>query len=440
MPLSNKPHLYEITGIDDVADFYRERFFTGGVHDARYFDPLSRFDIKYARTMWVYDNVRPGTTLLELGCGEGMLALLKRKGLNLFGIDLSSELVAAALMNGYDGAYVANVTDLPFPDSSFDYVVSLDVLGHISLEDKDRVLAEVKRVLRPGGVTMHGIESIDRDKNPGYEAMDEEALRRFVRIDGHIGLEDDTEIYERFSRFFRYVQVEPRYTVSLSRDEFLKQADEYGAPFEEDFLDYLRSLSFTERRTFDIAMGYVFGRISDLNLKLPKSGLYTLLKASETPLGPFYNEHRDRRDLLWAGTETNSACLDRSAAFDAGWLGVNNLPPVARWMGERAAIRFVAPKLTKLRLDITTHMPQLEVRPLGLQFLLNGQRLCALSLCHYGWLEIEIDVPQSVRSAATNSFEFEIYADRTWQPSALSDQSKDDRYLSIAVCNIEIFD
>jgi SAM-dependent methyltransferase len=343
-------------------------------------------------------------------------------------------------MNGYDGAYVANVTDLPFPDSSFDYVVSLDVLGHISLEDKDRVLAEVKRVMRPGGVTMHGIESIDRDKDPGYEAMDEEELRRFVRIDGHIGLEDDTEIYERFSRFFRYVQVEPRYTVSISRDEFLKQADEYGAPFEEDFLDYLRSLSFTERRAFDIAMGYVFGRISDLNLKLPKSGLYTLLKASETPLGPFYNEHRDRRDLLGAGTETDSTCLDRSAAFDAGWLGVNNLPPVARWMGERAAIRFVAPKLTKMRLDITTHMPELAVRPLGLQFLLNGQRLCALSLFHYGWLEIEIDVPQSVRSAATDSFEFEIYADRTWQPSALGDQSKDDRYLSIAVCNIEIFD
>ena len=440
MPFSNKPQLYDLTGIEDVADFYRRRFFTGGVHDSRYFDPLSRFDIKYARTMWVYDNVRPGTTLLELGCGEGMLALLKRKGVKLVGVDLSSNLVAAALMNGYDGACVADVTNLPFPGSSFDYVVSLDVLGHIGFEDKDRVLAEIKRVMRPGGVTMHGIETIDRDKHLGYEAMDEEELRRFIRIDGHIGLEDDGQITNRFSRFFRHVQVEPRYTISLSREEFLKQADEYGAEFEKDFLDYLRSLSFTERRAFDVAMGYVFGRISDLNLKLPKSGLYTLLKASEATLGPFYNEHRDRRDLSWAETEADSSCLDRSAAFDAGWLGVNNLPPVARWMGERAAIRFVASRITRLRLDVTTHMPELEARPLGLQFFLNEQRLCALSLFNYGWLEIEMDVPESVRLAANRSFEFKIYADRTWQPSAVNDQSKDDRYLSIAVCNIEIID
>lgn len=58
-------------------------------------------------------------------------------------------------------------------------------------------------------------------------------------------------------------------------------------PFEADFLDYLRGLSFTERRAFDMAMGYVFGKISDLGIRLPKSGLYMFLKASEVPLGPF---------------------------------------------------------------------------------------------------------------------------------------------------------
>ena len=50
-----------------------------------------------------------------------------------------------------------------------------------------------------------------------------------------------------------------------------------------------------------MAMGYVFSKISDLNVRLPKSGLYVLLKASDAPLGPFYNEHRDRRDLFTAG-------------------------------------------------------------------------------------------------------------------------------------------
>jgi SAM-dependent methyltransferase len=432
-----------MAGIGDVAEFYRQRFSTGGVHDARYFDSLSRFDIKYARTMWVYNNVRRDSSLLDLGCGEGMLALLNRKDINVVGIDISSHLLASALDNGYRAAYLADLTALPFRDASFDYVVSLDVLGHIGFEDKDQVLAEIRRVLRPGGVTMHGIESIDRNASSGYEAMNEEQLRRFINIDGHIGLEDDDEHAARFRRFFPFVQTEPRYTLSLSRDEFLKQADEYGVPYERDFLDYLRGLSFTERRAFDVAMGYVFGKISDFNLKLPKSGLYVLLKASDKPLGPFYNEHCS--DLFTTADsmyESGRSCLDRSsrADFDGGWLGANNLPPVARWMGERATIKFKAPRVSRVRLDLTTHMPDLETRPLGLQFFLNGQRLCSLSLFRYGWLELELAVPETLRAAPVEKvFEFEIYVDRTWQPCAHREDSNDDRHLSIAACNIEIF-
>jgi ubiquinone/menaquinone biosynthesis C-methylase UbiE len=442
---STKTDLYEVAGVGDIAEFYRERFFTGGVHDARYFDRLSRFDIKYARTMWVYDNVRRGSTLLELGCGEGMLALLKRKEVKVTGIDLSSELVAAALNNGYDAACVANVRNLPFPESYFEYIVSVDVMGHIGFDEKDQVLSEIKRVLRGDGVTMHGIETTNNDTRPGYETMNEEQLSRFINIDGHIGLESDEEVSARFGRFFSHVQTEPRYTLSLSRDEFLKQAEAYGVPYEKDFIDYLRSLSFTERRAFDMAMGYVFQRVSDLELKLPSSGLYALLKASDCPLGPFYNEHRDRRDLLRPTNSTTDAvslCLDRNsiADFDGGWVGTNNLPPVARWMGERAAIKFASPKISKLRLDLTTHMPDLETRPLGLELFLNGQRLCALSLFRYGWLEVEISVPESLRMAGADElFEFEIQADRTWQPFLHDQQSKDDRHLSIAACNVEIF-
>ena len=96
-----------------MAGFYRDRFFTGGVLEAAFFDSINRFDIQYARTMWVYDNVRRGSSVLDLGCGEGMLALLKRKGVTLVGLDLSPELLAAASRNGYDGAYLATLTALP---------------------------------------------------------------------------------------------------------------------------------------------------------------------------------------------------------------------------------------------------------------------------------------------------------------------------------------
>src|SRR6185295_6516907 len=105
-------------------------------------------------------------------------------------------------------------------------------------------------------------------------------------------------------------------------EEFLKQADKYGLDFDGDFLEYLRGLSFKERRAFDMAMGYVFGKISDLNLSLPKSGLYVFLKAANVPLGRFYNEHRDRRALDSLSEPLDGArCLDRDrgAIFDDGW-------------------------------------------------------------------------------------------------------------------------
>ncbi|MGH9872950.1 MAG: methyltransferase domain-containing protein [Pyrinomonadaceae bacterium] len=435
-----KDNLYQRAGIADVAEFYRTKFVSDEVLDARYFKPLDRFDIRFARTMWIYDNLRAGADVLDLGCGAGMLALLKRKGVALTGVDLSDECALAARRNGYDETFRAELSQLPFADASFDYVVSLDVLGHIEADEKDLVLAEIKRVLRPGGVTLHGIECTDHAAQKSYDEMSPAELRRFIEVDGHVGLEEEQEHGKRFRKWFTHVAWEPRYALCLSSEEFLKQADKYGLGFEDDFLDYLRGLSFKERRAFDLAMGYVFGKVSDLGIHLPKSGLYVFLKASDTPLGPFYNEHRDRRALFASADDPEHfACLDRSsgARFDDGWYEPNMLPPIARWMGARGRVNFSAPGLSEIRLDITTHMPDLSAHPLGIELLLNGDKLCAFSLSRYGWLELCVLVPAALSVEATE-FELEIRADRTWQPRPAQDETRDDRELSIAVCNIEV--
>ncbi|MCM3873347.1 MAG: methyltransferase domain-containing protein, partial [Pyrinomonadaceae bacterium] len=402
-----------------------------------------RFDMRFARTMWIYDNVRAGSSVLDLGCGAGMLALLKRKGITLTGVDLSPECAQSARRNGYDSTFSADLSHLPLPDASFDYVISLDVIGHIGFEEKDAVLAEIKRVLRPGGVTMHGIECIDRRAQKSYDEMSAEELRRFVEVDGHVGLEEEQEHTARFRRFFDHVASEPRYTLCLSSEEFIKQADKYGLNFEPDFLDYLRGLSFKERRAFDLAMGYVFGKISDLQISLPKGGLYLFLKASDQTLGPFYNEHRDRRALLALDEADDTAlvtCLDRgkSAKFDDGWFEPNILPPVARWMSRRGRVSFSAEKLSEVSLDLTTHMPDLGAQPLGLEVFLNGTKLSAFSLFQHSWLNLRVPVPETLSLKAAGKFEMEILADRTWQPRPWGDETRDDRELSIAVCNIVV--
>lgn len=437
---STKNDLYERAGID-LAEFYRTKFVSDEVLDARYFKSLDRFDMRFARTMWVYDNVRAGSSVLDLGCGAGILALLKRKGVTLAGVDLSPECALAARRNGYDITTSSKLSHLPFADGTFDYVVSLDVFGHIGFEEKDAVLREVRRVLRKGGVTMHGIECTDLNTQKQYAEMTADELRQFIEIDGHVGLEEEQEHGARFLRFFRHVAWEPRYTLCLSSDEFLKQADDYGLNFEDDFLDYLRGLSFKERRAFDMAMGYVFGKVSDLHIRLPKSGLYVLLKASDEPLGPFYNEHRDRSAFhLIEENALPSICLDRNGAvsFDEGWYEPNLLPPIARWMGKQGRIRFTAPGLKAFSMDLITHMPDTREHPLVLEFLLNGVRVSAFSLVRNSWLHLHVPIPDSLSADSEGQFEIEIRSNRTWQPRPKDEEGRDDRELSIAVCNVEI--
>jgi hypothetical protein len=189
-----------------------------------------------------------------------------------------------------------------------------------------------------------------------------------------------------------------------------------------------------------MAMGYVFGKISDLNVRLPRSGVYMFLKASNAPLGSFNNEHRDRGALLRLeqSPDEGEVCLDRSpqAIFDDGWHEPDDLPPIARWMKTRGRIRFRAQQVRTIRLDLTTHLPDLGARKLNVTFALNGTPLSAFTVFRYGWIELEFRLPDVVTPHDGDTFELEITADQTWQPRPNDKQSRDDRTISIAVCNL----
>ncbi|MEX0365018.1 MAG: bifunctional 2-polyprenyl-6-hydroxyphenol methylase/3-demethylubiquinol 3-O-methyltransferase UbiG [Ruegeria sp.] len=96
-----------------------------------------------------------GKAVLDLGCAGGFMAeALEERGATVTGIDPAAQAIAAASQHaaeqGKSIRYDVGVgEDLPYPADSFDAVVCVDVLEHVS--DLDRVLAEVARVLRPGG-------------------------------------------------------------------------------------------------------------------------------------------------------------------------------------------------------------------------------------------------------------------------------------------------
>jgi len=104
-------------------------------------------------------DLRPGETVLDLGSGGGIDVLLSAKRVGptgkAYGLDMTDEMLALARRN-QQRAGVTNVEFLkgeieaiPLPDSSVDVVISNCVINLST--DKDRVLREAFRVLKPGG-------------------------------------------------------------------------------------------------------------------------------------------------------------------------------------------------------------------------------------------------------------------------------------------------
>ena len=97
------------------------------------------------------------TRVLEVGLGTGQDArALQAAGLEVAGIDLSAEHVRLAREAGVD-ACVATAQALPYADGSFDAVWSMSVLMHMPDADLHEALAEMARVLVPGGVAAFGL-------------------------------------------------------------------------------------------------------------------------------------------------------------------------------------------------------------------------------------------------------------------------------------------
>jgi demethylmenaquinone methyltransferase/2-methoxy-6-polyprenyl-1,4-benzoquinol methylase/phosphoethanolamine N-methyltransferase len=105
-------------------------------------------------------RIAPGEAVLDVGCGTGEIAMRAkaRSGTtgSVVGIDPAPEMIAVARQKaaqvGVEIDYrVAAVEALPFVNATFDVVVSSLMLHHLPEDLKPRALAEIRRVLKPGG-------------------------------------------------------------------------------------------------------------------------------------------------------------------------------------------------------------------------------------------------------------------------------------------------
>jgi SAM-dependent methyltransferase len=104
-------------------------------------------------------GIKPGARILEIGCGRGIaLPALSRlcRPSRLVGVDIDGSLLADAAANTAEieaELVCADVRALPFPDQAFDVVIDFGTCYHIGRPAQ--AMAEIARVLAPGGVFCH---------------------------------------------------------------------------------------------------------------------------------------------------------------------------------------------------------------------------------------------------------------------------------------------
>ncbi|GEP44693.1 class I SAM-dependent methyltransferase [Brevifollis gellanilyticus] len=107
----------------------------------------------------MHAHVKPGAAVLDAGCGTGgMMARLAKWDIQ--GVDISAAAVSHCHERGLHEARQASVCELPFPDASFDSVLSLDVLYHQEVHETS-ALDEMARVLRPGGLMILNLPAMN---------------------------------------------------------------------------------------------------------------------------------------------------------------------------------------------------------------------------------------------------------------------------------------
>ena len=142
----------------------RERYVSALGFDrlTRLYDPVVRVTTRertFKRRLLDQAAILPGDRVLDLGCGTGTLAVWAKRReprTDVTGVDgdpaLLEQARAKAAKKGLDLRLDEGLADaLPYPDGSFDVVLSSLLFHHLPRPVKDGAAREVARVLRPGG-------------------------------------------------------------------------------------------------------------------------------------------------------------------------------------------------------------------------------------------------------------------------------------------------
>ncbi len=232
-------------------------------------DAYDRYRIGYASEL--YDalfeyGVAPNDLVLDVGCGTGLVtAELGRRGCVATGIDACEPMIERARARAGSARFaIGQAEDLPFEDGSFDAATSAQAFHWF---DQPRALAEMARVVRPGGTVAVWWKGLMR--GDAIALLRDEAARAVDQEPTNDILAKDFDAFEAAPLADKVLRVIP-WIVHMSVDDFLgyersraRARDTYADRLEDYFGALLALLGPPDS---DLALAYVhllyLGRVS----------------------------------------------------------------------------------------------------------------------------------------------------------------------------------
>lgn len=150
------------------------------------------------------DTLPPGALVLDIGCGVGRHCIyLGARGFRMAGMDVSpsgvkqSQAACAARNIPFDGR-VSDMSTLPWSDSTFDAALSTSTIHHQLRAALVRSMAEVARVLKPGGLFLVDLECTQTAKYAERRALVEAGQILEVEPNTFIDRRDDSDDFDGY--------------------------------------------------------------------------------------------------------------------------------------------------------------------------------------------------------------------------------------------------
>lgn len=125
----------------DYFDGQRKYGYGGYIYDGRWKTVSNKIVHKF--------KLNSKSKLLDIGCAKGFLVSdLLDLGIDAFGIDISEYALRKSLPNSLGRLHLGNATSLPFPNNTFDAVISINTIHNLNQSDCIKSIKEINRVCK----------------------------------------------------------------------------------------------------------------------------------------------------------------------------------------------------------------------------------------------------------------------------------------------------